>query len=520
MTKTIDAKLITPEQAASLIEDGATVAMAGFGGSAAPESLQAAIAKRFLQCGKPCNLTTIHAAGQGDRQGHNLEHLAHKGLLKRHIGGHFGYSPKLEQFILAGECEGYNFPQGVLSSLFRDIAAGRPGCITHIGLDTFIDPIHEGGKMNSRTTEDLVERVELGGQTWLWYKSLPIDVALLRATAADPLGNLIFNEEAAISEPLPIAQAAHNSGGIVIAQVKRLLDRPARPHEVRVPGMLVDHLVIADGDQHMQTWKSDYEPRYVEPQYVDEPISSLFEPMPLDERRIIAARAIEELPEGAIANLGVGIPEGIAQIAAERGLTSHFTLTVESGVIGGAPESGIAFGASVHPEAILDQPAIFDLYDGGGLDFAALGLAQVDPLGNINVSRFGTRAPGVGGFMNITQTAKRLVFCGTFTAAGLRISVHDGKLNIDQEGKVRKFVGALEQLTYSAGRAMRQNQQVLIVTERAVFKLTADGLELIELAPGINLDSQVLALMDFEPVIGNIQPMPARVFEVPLGADI
>ncbi len=512
-----DAKLCGADEAVALIGDGTTVAVAGFGGAVAPEALEAALGRRYRTTGRPRGLTILHAAGQGDREGRGLDHLAQEGLARRWIGGHFAWLPGVCRLIVDNLVEAYNLPQGVLSQIFRDIAAGRPGLITHIGLGTFVDPAHGGGKANARTIEDIVERVELGGRTWLWYKAMPVDVAVLRATAADPWGNLVMDEEMMIGEALPIATAAHNSGGIVLAQVLRLLDEPVPPQRVVVPGVLVDRIALAEPAEHQQTWLSPYDPRYTEPSHPTRPLASLFEPLPLDERRIIAARAIDELSSGVIANLGIGVPEGIAQIAAERGMLTSFTLTVESGAIGGAPESGKGFGASRFPQAIIDQPSQFDLYDGGGLDFAALGLAQVDACGDVNVSRFGPKLAGIGGFANITQTAKRLVFCGTFTAGGLQVAVEDGRLRIVQEGRITKFVDQVEQISFSAEHSRERAQVVLYVTERAVFRLTDSGLELIEVAPGMDLERDVLAKMAFRPRIGALREMPASAFEAPAG---
>jgi propionate CoA-transferase len=401
----------------------------------------------------------------------------------------------------------------VICQLFRDIAAGRPGCITRIGLDTFIDPLDRGGRLNDRTPVGLVERIELDGKPWLWYKAFPIHVALLRATAADRRGNLVMDREAIVGEVLPIAQAARNSGGMVIAQVSEIRAGAASPHEVRVPGILVDRIVVAAPAQHEQTYAEAFNPAYCSALPAGGRIEdALGASLPMDERRVIAARACDELPDGAVANLGIGMPEGIAKIAAERGLLDRFTLTVESGPVGGIPASGLSFGASVYPEAILDQASQFDFYDGGGLDFAALGAAQIDAEGNVNVSRFGSRLAGVGGFVNITQSARKVVFCGTFTAGGLEVELLPGGIRIIKEGAQKKFVRGLEQVSFNARRARENGQEALVVTERAVFRLTEAGLELIEVAPGVDLESQVRGQMEFPPIVGSVRPMPAHVF--------
>lgn len=511
-------KLTSVDEAVAQIVDGSTIACGGFIGAAHPEALTAAIERRFLKLGSPQGLTLVYAAGQGDAATRGLNHLGHVPLLKRVVGGHWGLCPRLGQLALSGQIEAYNFPQGVICQLLRDIAAGRPGCLTHVGLGTFIDPVNAGGRLNDCTLEPLVERVELRGQTWLLYHAFPIHVGLVRATAADPFGNLVMDEEAIIGDVLPIAQAAHNHGGIVIAQVQRLLDRPANPQHVRVPGRLVTHVVVADADDHWQTFAEQYNPAYCHAADRDNlfqlPSDDARINASLDIRRIIAARACDELPRGAIANLGIGLPEGIAQVAAERGLLCDVTLTVESGPIGGVPAGGLSFGTARHPQAIIDQPAQFDFYDGGGLDFAALGAAQVDQHGNVNVSRFGTRFAGVGGFVNISQNARRLVFCGSFTTDGLEVAIESGQLRIIKEGRVAKFVEQVEQVSFSGPVARSHAKDVLVVTERAVFRLQAEGWELIEVAPGIDIERDVMGAMKFRPIVRDVKKMSCFALHV------
>ena len=503
------ARIVSAAEAVAEIPSGATVAIGGFVGAGHPEMLSSALERRFMESGSPRDLTLLYCAGQGDRAERGLNHLAYAGLVKRVIGGHWNLAPKLGRLALANKIEAYNFPQGVLCVLLREIAAKRPGVFTRIGMNTFIDPVNGGGRLNARTTEPLVERVQLDGEDWLRYRTFPVTVGLIRATTADAHGNLTLEREALIGEVLPIAQAAHNHGGIVIAQVERVVERITDPKAVRVPGVLVDYLVVSGGAQHDQTFAEPFNEAYVTSLGND----AAFQPMPFSERKIIGRRALREIRAGNIVNLGIGVPEAVAAVAAEMGRLAEFTLTLESGPIGGLPAGGLSFGCSAHPEAVVDQPSQFDFYDGGGLDIAVLGALEVDAEGSVNVTALGGgRFAGVGGFVNITQSAKRVIFACTFRADGLEVDASEGALRIKREGAKAKFVRRVAQVCFHGPSAVARVQQVLYVTERAVFELKADGLHLLELAPGVDLNADVLQRMEFKPYLEQCARMPVECF--------
>lgn len=504
------ANFITAEQAALLIPSGAHVAALGSGGGVLePDLIYKALESRFLATGSPCGLTVTAACGFGDKREGGISRFAHEGMTARFIGGHWAWSPQMQRLALENRIEAYNLPQGVLVYNYREMAARRAGTLTRTGLHTFVDPRMGGGKVNSRTKADLVHLVELGGEKWLHYRLPPVDVALIRGSLADEDGNISVCDEAANGELLAMAQAAKNNGGIVICQVKQRVRAGALPARgVAVPGIFVDAVVV--NPAQWQSRGGEYGPAFTGRVHAVRPA---IPPMPFGIRKIIARRAAMELYDGCIVNLGVGISDGIASVAAEAGILDKITMTVEQGLIGGIPSRGDLFGTSAYPAAILDAPAQFDFYSGGGLDIAFLGMAQADRQGNVNVSRFGSRLAGCGGFIDISQNAKKCVFCGTFTANGLEVAVQDGRLSILKEGRAAKFLQAVEQITFNGAYACRQGRPAVYITERAVFQLTPAGLELTELAPGISLERDVLPYMEFRPLIRRpLGEMPPQIF--------
>ncbi len=514
------AKVLSAQQAASLISDGDKVILGGFIGAVVPEAIEQAIGECFLSTGHPRNLELYFTAGQGDGVDRATNHLAHTGMVSMACGGHWGLIPRLQKLANDNLITGYNFPQGVIAQLLRDSAAGKPGTLSHVGLGTFVDPRLGGGKINTVTHNDRVSLINIEEQEYLFYKRIDANVALLRGTTADENGNITMEDECLFLENLAAAQLVTNMGGTVIVQVKRVVKNgELDPQQVRIPGIFVNAVVVADDESHMQTFAEPMNPAYCGR---GEAASQVSQPRKLDAKKIIARRAAMELKQGAILNYGIGVPEVIATVTDEEGITDQMIATVEPGAIGGTPAGGLSFGASAFPEAIITQDQMFDFYDGGGIDQAFLGLAECDRKGDLNVSKFGPKIAGCGGFINITQNAKQVFFCGTFTAGKLQIETGNGQLTIVKDGHIKKLIDQVQQVTFSAQIARKNQKEVLYITERAVFRLGGDILELIEIAPGVDLERDVLAQMEFTPIINaNLKLMDARIFtDEPMGLTI
>lgn len=503
-------KVVSAADAVRRIKDGATVLVDGSGGGVnEPGAVLAALEARFLRDRHPAALTLVHPSGMGDGQGGGMDRLAHEGMVKRVIGGHWNWCRNMQRMATSEQIEAYCLPQGVLSHLLRSIAGHKPGVISEVGLGTFVDPRRDGGRLNARARDALVELIELKGREYLFYPSFPIDVAIIRGTAADEDGNLTMDDEGLFAETLSAAQAARNSGGIVIAQARDIVARDSLdPRRVKVPGVLVDAVVhlpaqrLSFATQHDATLVGA-----ARTAAADVPA------LALSERKVIARRATIELKRGDIVNLGFGMPDGVASVLAEEGRSDAVTLTVEQGHIGGVPVGGTDFGLARNQAAMLDAGYQFDWYDGGGLDITILSFAQVDRHGNVNVSRFGDRIAGVGGFVNISQGARRVVFVGTMRAGKQQLRFGDGALRIGQEAPSAKFVRAVDQISFSGEYAARWGKPVLYVTERAVFELGPEGLVLTEVAAGIDLERDVLGQMEFRPIVSpRLRTMQARLF--------
>jgi propionate CoA-transferase len=503
-------KVISASEAAALIQPGDSVLVSGSGGGhGVPEAILEAVEARFLETGAPRDLCLIHAVGIGDRKLKGAARFRHPGMLKRSITGALVDSPPLIDLAQKNLIESYTLPQGVIAQLTREIAAGRPGLITKTGLHTFVDPRQRGARQSDIAQEDLVELIEIAGEEWLRFKPYPLDVVLLRGTTADEDGNISMEQEAIPGEMLSSAQAGHRLGAAVVVQVKRVARRGTLPQRsIKIPGVLVDYVVVDENQS--QTYWSDYNPSYAGEMRI--PLQNMRK-LPFTERKIVARRAAMEISPGAICNLGAGISTGVSAVAAEEGFLDEIVLTNEQGFIGGAPVTGPDSGAAQNYDAMVDQPYQFDFYDGGGLDIAFLSFAEVDAEGHVNVSRFGDTIVGIGGFVNISQNARKVVFSGTFTAGGLQIAVAEGSLQILQEGRSRKFVRNVEQICYNGRFAREQGRVAVFVTERAVFRVGQSGLELCEVAPGIDIERDIVAHMAFRPAVAaDLKTMDARLF--------
>ena len=507
-------KVITAREAANLLPDGATLAMGGFCGFGSPDELLIGIRERFEETGHPKDLTLLKGVSVGDKAQRGGSRIAVEGLVRRIVCSHVGLEPATAKLIEENRCLAYMVPLGTITELLRAAASNKPGVLTRCGLETFADPRLEGSKANAVTREqgaDVVQLMNVNGEDCLFYPTIPVDVCVIRGTYADKKGNITLDHEALQAEQLEAAEAAHANGGVVIVQVEDVVDRDFDPRTVKLHHFMVDYIVKARPENHIQGYDTDE----FRPAVCGETRAprGAVAPMALNDRKVCGRRAALELRSDMLINLGIGMPDAVASVAAEEGLSDRFTLSIESGVLGGVPLGGLGLGGSVNPEAIYKMPDILNVYDGGGLDMAVLGLAEIDRHGNVNVSKFGGRVTGPGGFINIAQNTKTVIFVGTFTAGGLKTSYEGGRWSLLQEGRAVKFKNKVEQVTFSGAYAARTGKRVLVVTERAVFRLTDSGLELIEIAPGADLERDILAHMEFTPAISpDLKEMDARLF--------
>ncbi|MEC5319613.1 acyl CoA:acetate/3-ketoacid CoA transferase [Brenneria populi subsp. brevivirga] len=503
--------VLSAEEAVNFIPDEATLCVLGAGGGILEATtLITALSERYKNTQTPRNLYLISPTGLGDRAERGISPLAQDGLVKWALCGHWGQSPRISDLAEQNKIIAYNYPQGVLTQAIRASAAHQPGILSNIGIGTFVDPRQQGGKLNEVTKEELVKLVEIDNQEYLFYKAIAPNIAFIRATTCDSEGYASFEDEVMYLDALVIAQAVHNNGGIVMMQVQKMVKKATlHPKSVRIPGYLVD-IVVVDPAQ-TQLYGGASVNRFISGDFVLDDRASM--EIPLNQRKLVARRALFEMRKGAVGNVGVGIADGIGLVAREEGCADDFVLTVETGPVGGITTQGVAFGANVNTRAILDMTSQFDFYHGGGLDVCYLSFAEIDQHGNVGVHKFNGKIMGTGGFIDISATSKKIIFCGTLTAGSLKTEVGEGKLKIIQEGRVKKFIKAIPEITFSGKIALERGLDVRYITERAVFTLKEDGLHLIEIAPGVDLEKDILSQMDFKPIIsGDLKLMDERMF--------
>lgn len=507
-------KVMTAEEAVAKIPNDATIAIGGLISILCPETVISALGNRYDTGGSPKNLTVVTPVrvGWDKEKTTGLDHFAKPGMLKRLISGSFNVkeSPKITDMIRNNQIEAYSFSMGTLFQLIRSMAGGNNGLFTKVGLHTYVDPRIEGGKLNETTTENINEVVEAAGQEYLYYRSLPIDVAIIRGTTVDEDGNVSLEHEPVTLAGLEMAMAAKANGGYVIIQAKRITAKGSiSPRSVAIPGILVD-AVVSDPKQKQSLL--DYNPSWTGE--VKAPMQAIAQPLPLDTKKIILRRAAEELHPGSVINLGVGIPVALPQLLLEENSFDQVTFSLEHGAVGGIPMGEEVFGAHINPTAFFTSPQVFDYYHNGSLSSTLLGFAQIDGSGNVNVSKFNGIFRGSGGFIDITHRTKNIMFCGTLTSGGLEIAIQDGMLSIVKEGKHKKFIPQVEHLTFNALVAREKGQEPLYITERAVFRLGEHGLVLTEYAPGIDIEKDILPFIDFKVEIDpNVKPMSSHIFQ-------